>query len=67
MEDVGIFNSHLAYLEAIWHILRLFWHILYIFSDLVSCSKKNLATLPWWRGLVLSSPPATEEAGAMGS
>jgi hypothetical protein len=32
MEDVGICNSHLVYLEAIWHILRLFW---YIFGNLV--------------------------------
>jgi hypothetical protein len=31
---------------------------MYIFMDLV--------TMPWWRGLVVSSPPDTEKTGAVG-
>jgi hypothetical protein len=48
MEDVGILNGHLVYFIAIWHILRLlvyFKAIWCILPVLVSCSKKNLATL----------------------
>jgi hypothetical protein len=69
----------LIYYIAIWNILRTFdtlcVHLVHIFPVLVSCTKKNLATLvyvvlqyelPWRRGLVISSPPATEETGAVG-
>jgi hypothetical protein len=48
MEDVGTFYGHLVYFMAIRHILRpigiskVIWYILPV---LVSCSKKNLATL----------------------
>jgi hypothetical protein len=49
MAEIGRFYGHLAYftaisvsLMAIWYILWSFW---YIFPVLVSCAKKNLATL----------------------
>jgi hypothetical protein len=48
MEDVGIFYGHLVYFMAIWHILRFLVYLKvnwYILPVLVSCSKKNLATL----------------------
>jgi hypothetical protein len=48
---VGVFCVHLVYFTAICHILHMdIWHISwllhrYIFLILVSCRKKNLATL----------------------
>jgi hypothetical protein len=48
MEDVGILNGHLVYYMAIWHILRFLVYlkvIWYILPVLVSCSKKNMATM----------------------
>jgi hypothetical protein len=51
MEDVGIIYGHLAYFTAIWYSLWPFGvfysyiHIWYNFPILVSCTKKNLATL----------------------
>jgi hypothetical protein len=53
MEDVGIFNSYLVYLEAIWHILRLFWYILWLlgiflrFGKLLQEKSGNPGTQPF--------------------
>jgi hypothetical protein len=48
MGDVGIFYGHLVYFKAFWYILlpsgTFYGHLVY-FSDLVRCTKKNLATL----------------------
>jgi hypothetical protein len=49
MEDVGIFYGHLVYFKNIWYILPF----------LVSCSKKNLATLKQtYKKLAHRPPPA---------
>jgi hypothetical protein len=49
MEDVGTFNVHLVYFTSIWYILwpfgRLYGYLVHFFLVLVSCAKKNLATL----------------------
>jgi hypothetical protein len=49
MENLGIFNNHLAYFTAIGNILGPFGmfcgNLLYFFTALVFCTKKNLATL----------------------
>jgi hypothetical protein len=50
MEDIGIFYGNLVYFMLVLYILCMaFWYIygnLVHFPILVSCSKKNLATLP---------------------
>jgi hypothetical protein len=51
MEDVGPFYAHLVYFTALGYILWLFhtcnlWSFGTLFPVLVSCTKKNLATLP---------------------
>jgi hypothetical protein len=63
----GIFYGYLVYFMVIWYIMWLFGifygHLVYyvviwsIFSVLVCCSKKNLATLPRSRVAVSSHPP----------
>jgi hypothetical protein len=50
MEDVGIFYVHLVHFTALWDILWPFrmcnvWPFGIYFPVLVSCTKKNLATL----------------------
>jgi hypothetical protein len=48
MEEVGIFYGHLVYFTDIWYNLWTFGMLLvnwFIFSDLVSITEKNLATL----------------------
>jgi hypothetical protein len=42
MEDVGTFYEQLVYFTTIWYIL---WPLDIFFPVLVSCTKKNLATL----------------------
>jgi hypothetical protein len=42
MEDVGIFYGHFVNFPAIWYII---WPSGIIFTVLVCCTKKNLATL----------------------
>jgi hypothetical protein len=42
MEDLAILNGHLVYFMAIWFIIWLFG---IVFPGLVSCTKRNLATL----------------------
>jgi hypothetical protein len=56
MENIGIVYGHLGYLRPFGifcsHLLH-FRTIWYIFPVLVSCTKKNLATLYGdWRGVV---------------
>jgi hypothetical protein len=52
LENVDIFYGHMEYFTDIWDILWLCVHfvfIWYIFPVLVSCTKKNLATLYFCR------------------
>jgi hypothetical protein len=48
METVGVFYSYLEYFTDTWDIFNHLVHFVlnwYIFPVLVSCTKKNLATL----------------------
>jgi hypothetical protein len=50
MEDFGIFYGHLVHVTVFCYILWTFGMLVvswYIFSVLVFCTKKNLATLPY--------------------
>jgi hypothetical protein len=48
MENAGIFYGHLEYFKVVWYILWPFGNVVAIWYSslvLVSCIKKNLATL----------------------
>jgi hypothetical protein len=60
----GIFCGNLVYLPLFWYFgPRKIWQPC---SGLLAQKQKNPKKLPWRHGLVVSSPSATDETGAIG-